>query len=516
MANQTLSDAYRYISSENLLFTRNKDRWTFLWESYMGGEVYRRAGNLVRYALESDAEYTARLYSTPLDNHCQSVISVYTSFLFREPPFRELTGVESPLTDDFLRDADLDGRSFDNFMKDVSTWASVFGHCWVLMTKPNIEAQTEADQRAAGIRPYVSLLTPLVVLDWDYIRQPNGRYDVSYFKYIEDVNDQITIVREWTPTTITTYEQDNEKLEAKIILEEENPLGIIPVIPVYNKKSQIRGIGIGDIDDIADQQRAIYNEMSEVEQSIRLEGHPSLVKTPDTETGSGAGAIIHMPENLDPGLKPYILKADATPIDMIYKSIENRIAAIDKMANTGGIRATETREMSGIALETEFQLLNARLGEKANQLALAEEQIWNLWAIYQNRFWMGNIQYPGSFNIRDNNREIERLRTAKEVATDPEVFEIIDRNLVILLGYDPDEVLVDTLEFEDDGIRRYEDGGEIDPNLPDAYQSAQNEEVPDGQMCSNCVFYDKLKGYCNFWQAQARPQFWCAAWSDSE
>lgn len=515
MANQTLADAYRYISTENQQFTNNRERWTFLWESYMGGEVYRRAGNLVRYALESESEYLARLESTPLDNHCQSVISVYTSFLFREPPYRELTGVESELTDDFLRDCDFDGRSFDNFMKDVSTWASVFGHCWVLMTKPDIQAQTEAEQRAAGIRPYVSLLTPLVVVDWDWYRQPNGRYDITYFKYIEDVNDQVTVMREWTLDTITTWEQDNEKQEARIILEEPNPLGIIPVVPVYNKKSMIRGIGVGDIDDIADQQRAIYNEMSEVEQSIRLEGHPSLVKTPDTETGSGAGAIIHMPENLDPGLKPYMLKSDSTPIDMIYKSIQNRIDAIDKMANTGGIRATETRTVSGVALETEFQLLNARLSEKASQLALAEEQIWNLWAIYQDRFWMGRIEYPTSFNIRDNNREIEKLSVAKKVATDPVILELIDEKLVKLMGYDPDDVFDDVDDPDETAQRLYPDDRRIPNNLPDAYQISTGDEVPQGQRCSNCVFYNKLNARCEFWEAQVRPQYWCASWSDS-
>lgn len=511
MANQTLSDAYRYISTENLQFTRNRDRWTFLWESYMGGEVYRRAGNLVRYALESDTEYQARLINTPLDNHCQSVISVYTSFLFREPPYRELTGIESDLTDDFLRDCDFDGRSFTNFMKDVSVWASVFGHCWVLMTKPDINAQTEAEQRAAGIRPYVSLLTPLVVLDWKWSRQNNGRYDLTYFKYIEDVNENIITVREWTTDSITTWEQDNENMEARLVLEEDNPLGLIPAIPVYNKKSQIRGIGIGDIDDIADQQRAIYNELSEIEQSIRLEGHPSLVKTPETETGSGAGAIIHMPENLDPGLKPYMLKSDSTPVDMIYTSINNRVDAIDKMANTGGIRATESRTLSGIALETEFQLLNARLSEKSAQLSLAEEQIWKLWAIYQGKYWQGYIEYASSFNIRDDNREIDKLLSAKNVATDSAIVELIDEKLVRVLGHDPKEVLQG-----EDAPRTYDDGEIIPENLPAAYQKSSNPQVPENQQCSNCVFYDKLSAKCNFWDATVRPQHWCASWSDQE
>jgi hypothetical protein len=34
-------------------------------------------------------------------------------------------------------------------------------------------------------------------------------------------------------------------------------------------------------------------------------------------------------------------------------------------------------------METEFQLLNAKLSEKADNLELAEEQMWRLFAIYQ-------------------------------------------------------------------------------------------------------------------------------------
>ena len=71
-----------------------------------------------------------------------------------------------PEVDDFVKDADMEGRSLNSFMKDVSTWASVFGHCWIMVTKPNLGFATRAEEMAAGIRPYVSMLTPMNVLDW--------------------------------------------------------------------------------------------------------------------------------------------------------------------------------------------------------------------------------------------------------------------------------------------------------------------------------------------------------------
>lgn len=528
MANQTLIDALSLVGVKNLQYERNQDRWNFLLESYVGGETYRRGGHLVRYTLETDAEYAQRLRSTPLDNHCKSVISTYVSFLFREEPDRELDSIMTDEVESFLRDADMDGRSLDAFMKEASIWSSVFGHCWILMTKPSVMAETLADQLAQGVRPYVNLLTPLVVTDWDWQRLPNGRYDLTYFKYIEDVNDTVTTIREWTKDFIRTYEYNDRSRTAELIYEEINELGEIPAVLVYNQRSQVRGIGISDIDDIADMQRAIYNELSEVEQSVRLEGHPSLVVTPDVQLGAGAGALIQMPDGLDPGLKPYVLSVDPVPINSIYESIKNRVAAIDKMANTGGIRATETRTMSGVAMETEFQLLNAKLSEKADNLELAEEQIWQLWCRYQGQQWMGSIEYPGSFNIRDSEREFDELLRAKQAATSTAVLAVVDYKIMEALDEEPDEIMsalqaflpavpnieavtqtAELIEAPDPG--EYPDGEDIDPRLPDAYQLATNPDVPPGQNCANCGAYQN--GLCSVWGgAQVRPGYWCARW----
>jgi hypothetical protein len=60
----------------NLHYNEMKAQWRFFLESYSGGMDYRNAGHLTRYQLETNNEYQARLNSTPLDNHCASVISV--------------------------------------------------------------------------------------------------------------------------------------------------------------------------------------------------------------------------------------------------------------------------------------------------------------------------------------------------------------------------------------------------------------------------------------------------------
>ena len=506
----TLSDELKRLLTGNLLYQEYYDRWQFLLESYVGGEEYRQAGHLTRYQLETDGEYAARLRTTPLENHCASVISVYNSFLFRTEPERDFSnnGVSFEL-EMFLRDADMDGRSLDMFMKEVATWASVFGHAWVIVSKPNIGAVTLAEEQAAGVRPYVSYLTPMVVLDWSYRRRPNGKVELDYIRYLEDVTGDLRTVKEWTPTEIKTTTLDTKK----DVIEEEtieiNQLGKVPAVCVYNGRSIIRGFGVSDITDIADAQKFIYNATSEVEQSIRLDSHPSLVKTPETQAGIGAGSMIHMPENLDPGLKPYLLEFGGASVESIYSAIKHSIEAIDKMANTGAVRATESRTMSGVAMETEFQLLNARLSEKADNLELAEEQIWELWFEYQGSQWMGAIYYPDNFNIRDEKGEIEQLQVAKNTATDPVVIRKIDEHILEWMGEEKE-----LLAYQDINPipgRTYPDGEAIDEKLPPAYMPA-DESGFENQNCANCEYYKAGEGYCIKFDANVRPVYWCAKW----
>ena len=477
--NQTMLQQYMDAISTNLLYQRNQSYWDFLLNSYMGGVEYQRAGMLTKYINETQPEYIARLSSTFVENHSKSVISTYISFLFREEPDRELGLLEYDTTVmDFMEDADLDGRSFNSFMKEVSVWSSVFGHCWVMVVKPNVGAVTMADEMASGARPYLTLLTPLTVMDWEWNRDAVGRFSLKYFKYTEEANDTFTTVKEWTPETITTRVVDHKQ---KIIMSEQvepNGLGRIPAVIAYNHRSPVRGIGVSDIADISLAQKYIYNLTSEVEQSTRINGHPALVKTAGTEASAGAGAIIQLEDNLDPGLKPFILSV-STDTTQIYAAINHTVDAIDKMANVGSIRSSSPSIMSGVAREQEFALLNAKLSEKADNIELTEEHIWELYCLYQGKVWDGKIEYPGSFNIRDTDAEVDRLVKAKQAATDPRVLAVIDREILEALGEDPGFLLpgAEYLPAEQlPAVEPFEPHKMIDPATGDEYYARTEAE----------------------------------------
>ena len=432
---QTFQNAYLQATSGNTTYSRNQLRWQFLLASFTGGQAYREGAYLQRYALESNTEYAARLNNTPLDNQCRSLVSLYTSFLFRQNPEREFGSLEdNPEIEAILRDADLDGRSMNAFMKDVAQWASVFGHVWICVAKPNVGAVTLADEQAMGARPYLSLYNPLAVTDWRWARQPNGGYELEYIKYVEEVNGTETVVKEWTSDTITTYRLNTVQETVADMTQEDNGLGYLPFVCAYAERSPVRGLGNSLIDDIADQQRMIYNELAEVYDSIRLDTHPSLVATAGTNAqGAAAGQVITMEENLDPALKPYVLNFQGGQISAIYDSINNRRKMIDSMGNVGSVRATETTKMSGIAIETEFQLLNARLSSIADNLELAEENIWSIIYEYMGYTWDGEIDYPGNFALHNTDNELDQFAKIRSLSTRPEVQTEIDSRIAEML-----------------------------------------------------------------------------------
>ena len=399
-------------------YENNVNRWEFYVRSYMGGEDYRDGSYLTSYLNEDKNAYSRRLALTPLDNHCRNVVHVYSSFLWRVAPTRNFAGMEgSADLEAFIKDANLDGQNFNSFMREAQIWSSVYGHVWLMMDKPQSNAGTRAEEMAQEIRPYVTLITPENVYDWRWERQPSGRHELVYLKIRESVDrvdgtTTVTHFREWYKDRIRLIRYDGA--DAALLEEIENPIGKIPAVNLPANRSVVRGMGISDISDIAYMQQAIYQELSEIEQLIRISNHPTLVKTYETDASAGAGAVINISEDSDAGLKPYQLQPSGANLDAIRASITDKIESINRMAHMGAVRGTEAILQSGVAMQTEFQMLNAKLSEKADILELAEEQLWMFYCL-----WQGHdpheveISYPDSFDIRDYESELRFLQQTR-------------------------------------------------------------------------------------------------------
>lgn len=526
--NKTISMKQRLMQTHTA-WAENVETWQFYIDSYLGGKNFRDGKYLTNYMMESQEDYESRLDSTPYDNHVKAIVNIFNSFLFREEPERMMGSLQNdPGLQDFMKDCDLDGRSFSAVMRDISTYANVYGHTWVILDKPPTNAYTRAEELNQGIRPYISIITPENVLDWRYERALSGYYELIYLKVYEGHYDGTDVMRIYRPDTVEVWEMGPNDPVMK--MELPNQLGRIPAVCVYGQRSPIRGVGVSLVGDVASMARAIYNELSEIEQVGRLTNHPSLVKTASTQAGAGAGSIIQMPEDLDPQLKPYLLQPTGSSLDGFLKSLNQKIQAIDRMAHMGGIRSIETRRLSGLALATEFQLLNASLAALADNLEHAEEQIWRLYAQWQGQTWDGEIKYPDSFNIQDKYNDMNMLKLAKDAGPRSDIVNQVIEEQMLKLLVDEDEYeeyksMVDVtvtevtanppaaaaIEEDSQEERTYPDGEVIPADLPPLYQDAGNEGVPPGQNCGSCEYY--MNGLCEkFNNAPVRTTYWCAKW----
>ena len=405
-------------------YAENLSKWRYLIASYNGGFDYRRSQlEMLRKYINEDQtpgnQYENRLNYTALENACKLTVDTYKSFLFRTTPVRAFSNLQAnPLVENFVEDVDLDGTSLDAFIKQCNTYAMVYGSVWVGVDKPAVQnVQTLGQEIAGGIRPYATLMTPENVTNWSYERQESGRYALTSIRIKENETAEIAIYRIWTLETVERYELNKETNSVTLIDTIDNPIGMIPFVQLRANPSPTRGMGTSDIADVAKVQQAIFGLLSEAEQNIRISSHPSLVTTPEVDVTGGAGAIITVESTTAPELKPYLLQPSGASIDSIVKMIEKHQEMIAKMTHLEAVMATKTVAKSGVALQVEFNMLNNRLGDKAQELEKFENKLWDLFQIWTGlRFDDGfTIDYKKKFDLRDDNADLTNYKTVIEM-----------------------------------------------------------------------------------------------------
>lgn len=419
-------------------YNANIQRWRLYADSYEGGAAYRNGQYLFQYQLETSGEFYQRLAETPLENHCRRTVDSYSSFIYGSNIERDYGSIEyNPNLEPFLKDADMDGRDFESFIREAGKWASVYGAVYVVVDKPESNAGTRAQELGQGIRPYVSLISPENVVDWHYERQLNGKMTLTYLKVVEKTVEDEVYGKIMTPESTIKYKYVKGDEFATVLAEYSNPLGEIPVVVLYNNRTWRHGIGISDLADISDIQRSIYSDYSEIAQLIKLSNHPTLVKTADTEASAGAGAIITMPQDIGDA-KPYLLTPSGQNISTLLDTIDRKVLAIEKMTHLDSVTGQKTAR-SGVAMMIEQKALASTLSDKASNLALAEEQIWRLWCLWEGTAWDGEIYYPDSFDTRDRTQDLMNLKLAKEIGiTNKQLMQYMEMSIASAIVDDPD------------------------------------------------------------------------------
>lgn len=461
--------------------------WLFYIRSYLGGKFYRDGDYLLKHPLESDDNYQRRKATAYYYNYCAPVIDIYGSYLYKKPPVRsyadlssESTPPRQPVTlfDSFWWDVDFEGMSFDMFIRDAERLASIYGRVSIIVDKPALSVDTQAQAQAFDVRPYLTLITPENLLDWTFIRLPNGRPVLDKVKVLEVNTKEKKQYRIWTREGWELYEVERGK-QPILLGVGLHGLGEVPMVNLYNRRSGIRMIGVSDLKDISDINKNIYYLCSDAKEIIENTAFPMLAM-PYSKAGTGEKEIG--PKNIlefDPEVpngNPFWLEAPHNSLAEVRQWVMQDADEIARIALMGGLRnvETSTQPWSGVSIESQAQQLFAALVEKADNAEQAELEILRLWCKWEEREFTGSVVYPKDFAVRDLTIALQNAITARSAGVMSTTFEK-ERQKVVATATLPylDEVVREKINEE---IEAQEIDLAMKQNTSEDMTSAENSQ----------------------------------------
>jgi hypothetical protein len=491
------------LEKKHALYLENIENWNFLLACYEGAEAMRKLGLLFQNERESDKNYQRRLKELYTFNYSRSVVDLFNFYQFKSPIRRQLASLGNhPDWEDFEKDCNRDGDNLDNFMMEQSKMADIHGHVGILVDRPKGDFQTAAD--ALGKWPYFCAYLPQNILDWEFERDESGRRVLVYIKLLDDEGKyRLWFLDHWEIWEI--QKEEGSGTERAVLLESAvNPLGEIPFVWLYCNKSTKREIGKSDIADIAKIDASIMRNLSQMEEIINFAAFP-MMRKPYKEHGqteqpddAGVTAVLGFDPTMPESKPDWLEAAVEGPINAIREFLMKKIEEIYRASNAGGLAATEIQGQakSGVALRTEFQLLNGKLIKKSENVVKAERMLlyfWCLWVGIPEAWDEVKIERPRTFEIEDLATDLNNVLTAKTIVVSKTFDAELQKMVVRLMLQTADDETITTIDEEieeaiehnellgyGEGLEGYMNGmGLTEEDLAAADQMPEEEEAEE-------------------------------------
>lgn len=215
--------------------------WQLITDLLGGTKAMRAAG--VRYlpkrAMEGQTDYDARLSAATLFPAFAETITRMVGRVFSEPVTPN-DDVPEWIAGEVLPDVDRQGRSLHVWAKEWFREALALGLSHCLVEAPRAEGvRTRADQRRAGVRPYLIRISPERVLGWREVEGVLTQVRIKFWRSEEDGEfgtRTIEQVRVYEIGRVRTYEKDAEGKWAAV---DDVLTGMerIPLITLYTQRT---------------------------------------------------------------------------------------------------------------------------------------------------------------------------------------------------------------------------------------------------------------------------------------
>lgn len=217
-----------------------------LIRSLLGGTAAMRAAGeqyLPRWPNEEEKSYVARLGVATLFPAFRRTVEVLAGKPFSKP----LTlGDDVPARlNDWTEDIDLQGRNLHSFAASLCEDALAAGFCGILVDYPPTSGlRTQADENAAGVRPYFVHIKLDDLLGWRY-KRINGVATLTQLRILECVTEddgdfgerEIQQVRVLTSGAWAIYRKAPDKDDWALHDDGTTTLPVIPFVPVYGQRA---------------------------------------------------------------------------------------------------------------------------------------------------------------------------------------------------------------------------------------------------------------------------------------
>lgn len=444
-------------------YVNDRDRWTFLADSYWGGSRYRNP---------SSAKLgTARTYNRALLDNGQQVASVRREFRSYLLPHQNETDLDfegriaiaahvpivAPIVKAYAesvtsnvrralpglagleQDATLRGSAWSELVEEAARWFALYGLGFGVIDAPLVDAApvTAADDAALGIRPYAILVhAPAVALcetDRDGRIVHFAYADEPYYDRDGRGNYEVCL-REFG-TTLWMGAPGWRRLRGQVAsgadigsvlggfaVEAEGPLpprlgGELPIVPGFYDRDSSSTVprGISLIDDAADCERLIYNSLSWATEIHRRAGFPFLavpLKSTggqmDNKTELTIGPGYGLPYDSSTGAPNYV-----QPSSESTKELREHCGWLFQIAlRSAGLEVAadaSAQVQSGEALRIRSRDFESRAKRFASSMRAWELRMLRLAALYAGVADKEiDVTYPVRFTLPDPTADLER------------------------------------------------------------------------------------------------------------
>jgi hypothetical protein len=256
--------------------------WRFMLRSYEGGPDYVNEDTLFKHPREVQQDYLGRVKRAYFSNYCQPLTDFVPEYIFSQDVERQAPAELKDAFEQFKINCDRNGTALNTFMQIVGEDMRIFGMVYIMVDKPAIPANrtgvdlSVAEAKDLGVdQPYFVLVRPLEVLDW----RVSDLGNLIYLKRVQrtcnvegEAFRDVERYTEWRADQIKISEidvTDPKDPKLKRGTWTPNPLTVIPFIPVFYKRSKSnRDLGQSFLQDIAYQNRAVFNQTSLIDEFL--------------------------------------------------------------------------------------------------------------------------------------------------------------------------------------------------------------------------------------------------------